>query len=312
MITNLHIRDFQSLEDLDLPLGDLTVLTGASNSGKSAVFRAMRTLAHNSTSTDFVRAGSKVAKVSARLDNELDVTIERGSGHSYYEIASANGVEEYPKAGTSVPVDLAKILAFEELEGQSVNFATQFDRPFLLDWPATQVAKALGSLTNVTVIYEGVREAERRRKAIRRLAKTRRADVESLRGSLTRFDGLDGDLDVLAEVEKAVAMSDRTAEASKRVTAVCDEIEILQRELTSAQTVLGEVPEVDFAGVSKVVAAHVAVLSAVAAHDEAQQELDSATTQHDRMGMALELAKENYHEALHSMGTCPTCGQEIA
>ena len=37
MISKLKIQNFRSIKDAELPLGKITVLTGANNSGKSSV-----------------------------------------------------------------------------------------------------------------------------------------------------------------------------------------------------------------------------------------------------------------------------------
>ncbi|WP_194895844.1 AAA family ATPase [Catenulispora pinisilvae] len=45
MITTLAVENYRSLRDLCLPIGPLTVVTGANGSGKSSLYRAMRLLA---------------------------------------------------------------------------------------------------------------------------------------------------------------------------------------------------------------------------------------------------------------------------
>src|ERR1700691_3832258 len=45
MIRTFAVQGYRSLRDLILPLGQLTVVTGASGSGKSSVYRSLRLLA---------------------------------------------------------------------------------------------------------------------------------------------------------------------------------------------------------------------------------------------------------------------------
>lgn len=45
MLTAVAVRGYRSLRDLVLPLGRLTVITGANGSGKSSAYRALRLLA---------------------------------------------------------------------------------------------------------------------------------------------------------------------------------------------------------------------------------------------------------------------------
>lgn len=44
MLSTVAVRGYRSLRDLVLPLGALTVVTGANGSGKSSVYRALRLL----------------------------------------------------------------------------------------------------------------------------------------------------------------------------------------------------------------------------------------------------------------------------
>lgn len=44
MISKLVIENFRSIEKADLPLGKITVLTGANNSGKSSLLYALLVL----------------------------------------------------------------------------------------------------------------------------------------------------------------------------------------------------------------------------------------------------------------------------
>jgi predicted ATPase len=45
MIRTVAIQGYRSLRDLSLPLGQLSVITGANGSGKSSVYRSLRLLA---------------------------------------------------------------------------------------------------------------------------------------------------------------------------------------------------------------------------------------------------------------------------
>ena len=45
MITTVAVQNYRSLHDLRVPLGRLTVVTGANGTGKSNLYRALRLLA---------------------------------------------------------------------------------------------------------------------------------------------------------------------------------------------------------------------------------------------------------------------------
>ncbi|MET0700691.1 MAG: AAA family ATPase, partial [Mycobacterium sp.] len=45
MLTTVAVHGYRSLRDVVLPLGPLTVITGANGTGKSSLYRALRLLA---------------------------------------------------------------------------------------------------------------------------------------------------------------------------------------------------------------------------------------------------------------------------
>ena len=65
MLTSVEIENFQSLRKMSLKLGRFTVVTGATGSGKSSVFRAMELLAFNARGTSYITRGEKTCKVAA-------------------------------------------------------------------------------------------------------------------------------------------------------------------------------------------------------------------------------------------------------
>jgi predicted ATPase len=60
MIRTIAVQGYRSLRDLTLPLGQLSLITGANGSGKSSVYRSLRLLADvalNSVVASLAREG---------------------------------------------------------------------------------------------------------------------------------------------------------------------------------------------------------------------------------------------------------------
>ncbi|WP_420271875.1 AAA family ATPase, partial [Occultella aeris] len=55
MLTTLAVQGYRSLRDVVVPLGRLTLITGANGSGKSSLYRSLRLL------TDAARGGAVAA-----------------------------------------------------------------------------------------------------------------------------------------------------------------------------------------------------------------------------------------------------------
>ncbi|KKL16634.1 hypothetical protein LCGC14_2493640, partial [marine sediment metagenome] len=56
-LSRIHIKNFQSVEDATLELGNLTCLVGAGDCGKSAFLRAIRAVCLNDAVDEDIRHG---------------------------------------------------------------------------------------------------------------------------------------------------------------------------------------------------------------------------------------------------------------
>src|SRR5712692_4596126 len=210
MLESIRVNNFQSLRKVDLPLGRLTVIVGPSSSGKSSVVRALRTLVSNARGASYVSRGQKVASVTATGENH-SVTIERGEGHGVYRLLTDLHTDQeqektFTKLGGDVPEQVTAALGIKPFEdGTSLNFASQFDRPFLLTETGSTVARVLGELTNVSVIFAAAREANRRRLVAQSTLKIRQSDLVNLVAQLQKFQDLPVRVAQCSATEKILA-----------------------------------------------------------------------------------------------------------
>src|SRR5690242_17213241 len=103
MIERLRVTNFQSIAAADITLGQFTVIVGPSNSGKSALLRALRAVVRNVNSPSAVRAGQSMFTCQIDFDQSeytgKTVTIERGKSQSTYRVITAQGEDVFTKAG---------------------------------------------------------------------------------------------------------------------------------------------------------------------------------------------------------------------
>lgn len=309
MLTRLRVRNFQSLHEADVELGKLTVIVGPSNSGKSALLRAARTLVYNANSPAFVTTGKKSSFIELS-DGDIKVSLERGKSLSTYHLL--DGKEQiYAKSGKEVPPDIEAKLKMKELEGQPINFAFQFDKPFLLDEPSTVVAKVLGDLSNINVIYDAVREANRRRLEAAAKLRVRRADAESLQEKAQDFTDLPKKKELL---EKAREQLDDSL-ATQRIVSTLKSTIVEAESAAAAVALLEESPEIpsidiptlekETARVRELRTLLDEVDSQLSLRQQAKGDVDSLTDQTQQLN-------EAYTQALRAAGTCPTCGQLVS
>lgn len=173
-LDRIEIADYQSIADLSLPLDPWVVLVGSSNSGKSAVLRALRDLFQNADSPSVVRVGAKHFEVRVG-----EVALRRGKSQSTY---TAYG-EVYAKAGRSVPEAVSNELGIPpEVIGE--HYAAQLDPPFMLSLPPSQIATMLAELTESDRIGRAVSEINRRKAGHARTREIRAADAQRAKDTL--------------------------------------------------------------------------------------------------------------------------------
>jgi energy-coupling factor transporter ATP-binding protein EcfA2 len=198
-------ENFQSWEQFNLTAadGELTVVVGPSNIGKSASVRALKGLIRNSLGAGQIRVGSKGIKIDATIDGK-HIIAERGKKSSAtYNIDG----EDYSKLNRDVPQPIADLgMGLVEIGKQSLDatFAGQFDAQFILDRTAEELNTILGAFSSTEQLEFGKRTANGRiaekNTEAKLLAKDKQRIAEStakLEVLQEKADGIQGNIDKL-------------------------------------------------------------------------------------------------------------------
>jgi hypothetical protein len=271
----------------------------------------MKAVTSNSLDSDNITRGTKKAAVSLNTGDAV-VTIERETGgSSAYKVVKAGSQEQvFTKLNRAVPAEVTEALGIlpSTQEVASINFAGQFDTPYLLKEGASSVARVLGELTNVSKIFEAVREASRRGKNASSIVNLRKKDQAKLLGQIADYadvavqaKGISKSEEILTEatrlqvrIDLLVDLLDRATMASKALSAIKEIPELpatadlvnTQRNLNSFKDVLREVAN-------------------------ARQVMANQTNTIEAAESSRLLAEKELHDALVQAGKCPTCDQEI-
>jgi DNA repair exonuclease SbcCD ATPase subunit len=315
MIHSLTIQGYQSVRKrTDLTLGRFTVVTGPTGSGKTSLIRALRLLAFNQRGTSYISHGEKLASVVMGfpvpgVQPYCAVGIHRGQrGTDKYIIATMpeegehTEQEEFTKLGGKVPEQIAALLRLTDL-----NFAGQFDRPFLLDDSGSEVARVLGRLTNVTVIFEAAREGSRRKGEVARDLKKAEAEIARLTAEAERFARLREHISSVESAESALASAEHAETRAARLRALTGALRTAQAH--SAAIVLPEPP--DMAKLEELAARHKLLTIGISGIRGER----IIATRHDQLarGFAVTEAQAGAEVShlLREAGVCPTCGTKI-
>ncbi len=306
MFEQVSIRNFQSLRSVDLELGRLTVIVGASSSGKTALMRALRAISSNVRGSSIVTRGTKQASVSLSSESSM-VTLERSETTSTYKIVDkVTGAEQvFTKLAGGVPEKVSEMLRISPVvDGSSINFAGQFDRPYLLDESGGQVARVLGELTNVNTIFEAVREANRRRLAASSGLKSREAEIVKITADIHSRPNLLGRIEQCGKAEVALARAQQVSAEINKLTA-----SLIKLDTEVVHVDLPEVPDLTLVLeiherlsnfkelLTRLVKAENEVLQSQALADKLSQ--DEFDTQFELRAL------------LEELGICPTCGMAV-
>lgn len=301
MITQLFVENFQSLRKVNLKLGKLTVIVGPSSSGKSAVVRAFKLLTSNASGSGFVSHGAKKTRVIGVVEGpDHQVEIIKGPKVSEYRVNN----ETFAKCGTGVPEQATKLLGIQPKS--DINFAGQFDRPFLLDDTGTAVARELGELTNVSIILDAAREGNRRKGEVSGLVKAKESDLAWLVDQVKLFSGLADRQARIAEAEALIEHAEEVADTSVQLTETVANLRVAHGVVER----LSDLPEpIDLTDVEAAEEAWSALVYAIDVAKRAEVGAHEWTeTLAMMMGREAE-AQLAFENELKEAGTCPMCGQ---
>lgn len=302
---SIRVQGFQSLYDVSLDLGGFTVIVGPSSSGKSAFIRSVKAVTSNLRGSGFVSHGSPGMALTVQTTAGQTVTFEKGIGANGYRV----GTEVFSKTAGNVPDSVTKALGVPPVVPGSTWFAGQFDGPYLISDPGSQVASVIGGLSGVGILRSAAKEGARRALATAADARAASASLERILNEVKAY------ADLPARREATQALEDRLAE----VEAQADDAAVLaaavaqvRRGREALEQIPPEVPEEIHARVAQVVAASEAiqrlekakaqVVSDSLARDAAQQAQQQAVAELARVS-------QQYREVLEQAGVCPTCGQ---
>lgn len=311
MFKKIHIQNFQSLRNVELELSPFTVIVGATDSGKSATFRAIRTLISNQRGADFITHGEKTCTITAELAQGT-LTLRRGKGtnDNFYETNDLDGhIEHYTKLSGTVPEEVSEFLKIPSKD--PINLASQFDKPYLLDtkeYGPTEVARILGALTNVNLLFEGAREANRQKLQTSATIKTRASDLEGIESRKSAYDGLESKLQSITAAEEA-------AETALKLQHALSTLEDLVSRAEAAQSVCERVSglvDVEVPDITELERLNTAIqtLEKLISSAESQTELTKKRQEDiDTIEVDIVSLEEKYNETLRKAGTCPVCQQ---
>lgn len=212
MLTKIELTDFQCHKSLTLNLGKITTLVGPSDSGKSAVMRALDwTVFNNGKKALFIRRGAKVASVSITVDDHI---ITRTTKDNSYIVDGT----ELSAIGRSIPVDVSDIFRMSD-----DNIQRQHEYLFWFSATGAELTRNFNRVVDLSKLDEWVRVGMETEKKFKQ-------DV--------RYG--DKRLDELQEEETSLLPYEKLSKEAEMLSADYDALKSRNEYLSNLQSILGE------------------------------------------------------------------------
>lgn len=197
MIKSLEIHNYQSHKYSKLEFTDgVNVIIGVSDSGKSAVIKALRWLIWNRpTGDDFRSNWGGETEVKLTIDDGLIIQRIKNKSDNIYNLAK----QEYKAFKTEVPEEILRTLNINE-----INLQQQLDLPFLLSSTPGEVAQHFNKIAHLDQIDNGIRKVQQWIRGIEQDIASNEKQAKQLEEELQNFAHLDvfeEDLEVLEEMQ---------------------------------------------------------------------------------------------------------------
>lgn len=312
MLSKIRIRNYQSLRDITIEPGRLTIITGDSDVGKSAVVRAIKSVIINRSGQDFITHGQQSAGVAFAFDDGRAVAWQKAESATY-QIVDNGKKDTFTKMGRLVPPEVLAILKMGEVavgdEKLNINVHDQFDQPFLITATASLRARLLGELSGINLLYLAIQEARRREQSGKRTQLIRVSDLEQTKLRLQQFRHLP---DVKLGLERAATELLEARELDSEIISLRTSIELLTESQSLAKSLAGKV--VTLEKIAKLRPDIEKTLLELDALEKDIQLSDEVARRWVATGTAVERADGQLSDAITELAKfniCPTCGQPI-
>ncbi len=172
MIKSIALTNFQNHKFSELEFDNgLNVIKGTSDSGKSAVLRALIWVIKNRPSGDSVKnwhckKGGAV-EVDIELSNDIFINKKRVDGKASYSLTAKGGVKTFEAIRQDVPGEIEDAFNISD-----INIQSQHDPYFLLNDSPGEVAQKLNKIVGLDIIDK--------------LFKTMNSRINTIKGDLER------------------------------------------------------------------------------------------------------------------------------
>ncbi|MFA9456022.1 AAA family ATPase [Halalkalibacter sp. AB-rgal2] len=202
-IHSVHIENFQSHLDTYMEFDQgLNMIVGQSDSGKTAIIRALRWVLFNQPrGTDFLRISADFVRVTVTFTNGTVICRERTASKNRYTIRQKEQDDLILEGfGIHVPNEVLEAHGMGHLRVDTdhdlaLHISQQLDGPFLLEETSSTRAKVLGRISGAHFLDMAIRQTTRDVSQLNQRTRQEEETIDKLTKELEPF----GHIDLLKE-----------------------------------------------------------------------------------------------------------------
>ncbi len=197
-ITDLYLENFQSYDTGHFKFSNkVNLITGASDSGKTVIIRALSWVLFNEYTADLLmRNGCKNVEVKIVFDNGYFIIRGRKNNKNYY-IIKTEELNEYTNFGKEIPHEIQEIFLFKKVniinDKYNILISSQLENSFLLSETDSIKANAIGKLVNIDKLDKATREVSKEIRNKNSEINFNRDIISEKENELKKFDYLEED-----------------------------------------------------------------------------------------------------------------------
>ena len=220
----IQINNFQSHKNTNIDLHPgVNVIVGSSDSGKTAIIRALRWVMWNRPLGNAFRSSwGGDTSVTLDLGNRV---IERSKGKKdRYRIDN----EQHTAFGSEVPKEVSEALNLNE-----INLQSQLDSPFLVSNNPGEVARHFNRIANIDTIDSSLKNIESWIRDINHHTRYNEKEIDRLQDDLEKYRYLEKmEVDV-ESLEKKEKQTQETRRKKKQISEIISELKDIDNEIGS-------------------------------------------------------------------------------
>lgn len=231
MIDEILIKNFQSHEDSHLSFSPgVNVIIGSSDSGKSAIKRALCAVTDNNFSTSFIRTDESKAEVSLFIEGFEIKRTRSNTENSYFFHKSL-----YEGFGTNIPEIISNFINFNEL-----NVQHQADTPFLIAETSGEVSRFLNKKVNLEIMDTTLKNLNSKRKKVLSELEFTESEKSKLEVQIQEYDFIKNIEKLVLQGEKLEAYVIKISQNINLLSKTCEKIQKIQHDLSDMANINSE------------------------------------------------------------------------